>query len=85
MMSTFDLLLLSVALAMDCFTVSIMAGVILRRPVTTPIVRMAVLFGLFQALMPLFGWLGTAHFSHYLEAVDHWIASILLDYYQAYT
>ena len=78
MISVFDLLLLSVALAMDCFTVSIMSGVILRRAMSSTIVRMAVLFGLFQALMPLIGWLGTSHFSHYLEAVDHWIAFALL-------
>jgi putative Mn2+ efflux pump MntP len=78
MISVFDLFLLSVALAMDCFTVSIMGGVILRRPIGNAIVRMAVLFGLFQAAMPFFGWLGTANFSHYIEAVDHWIAFGLL-------
>ena len=78
MISTFDLLLLSVALAMDCFTVSLMSGVMLRRAVTAAILRMALLFGVFQAAMPLAGWLGTAHFSQYLEAVDHWIAFGLL-------
>ena len=78
MISTFDLLLLSVALAMDCFTVSLMSGVMLRRALTVAILRMALLFGVFQAAMPLVGWLGTAHFSQYLEAVDHWIAFGLL-------
>ncbi len=78
MISTFDLLLLSVALAMDCFTVSLMSGVMLRRALTAAILRMALLFGVFQAAMPLVGWLGTAHFSQYLEAVDHWIAFGLL-------
>ena len=78
MISTFDLVLLSVALAMDCFTVSLMSGVILRRAVTAAILRMARFFGLFQAAMPLAGWLGTAHCSQYLEAVDHWIAFGLL-------
>ena len=78
MISTFDLLLLSVALATDCFTVSLMSGVMLRRALTAAILRMALLFGVFQAAMPLAGWLGTAHFSQYLEAVDHWIAFGLL-------
>lgn len=80
MISFVDLLLLSMALAMDCFTVSIMSGVILRRPISIIIWRMAFLFGLFQALMPLLGWLGTAHFSQYLEAIDHWIAFGLLTF-----
>ena len=78
MISVFDLFLLSVALAMDCFTVSIVSGVILRRSVSAAVLRMAVLFGLFQAAMPLIGWLSIAYFSHYLEAVDHWIAFGLL-------
>lgn len=78
MISLFDLFLLSVALAMDCFTVSIVSGVILRRGFSVAVVRMAVLFGLFQATMPMIGWLGIAYFSHYLEAVDHWIAFVLL-------
>ena len=78
MISTFDLLLLSIALAMDCFTVSMMSGVVLRRSINAAILRMALLFGVFQAAMPLAGWIGTAHFSQYLEAVDHWIAFGLL-------
>ncbi len=78
MIGVFDLFLLSVALAMDCFTVSIISGVVLRRGFSSAIFRMAILFGLFQALMPLLGWLATASFSQYIEAVDHWIAFGLL-------
>jgi putative Mn2+ efflux pump MntP len=75
-MSLLDIILLAIALAMDCFTVSIVCGVILRGEQRSSFVtyRLAFLFGLFQALMPLIGWLGISHFSHYLEAVDHWIA-----------
>lgn len=73
-----EILLLSVALAMDCFTVSIASGVILKRYRWGVILSMSFFFGLFQALMPLLGWLGTAHFAHYIEAVDHWIAFGLL-------
>ena len=78
MMTIVDILLLSVALAMDCFTVSIVSGVIVRRPISRAVVRMALLFGLFQAAMPLIGWLSTTYFSQYLESVDHWIAFLLL-------
>lgn len=77
-MNSLDIWLLAVALAMDCFTVSIVSGVIVRRWLWTMILRMAFLFGLFQALMPLAGWLATNHFSEQLEAIDHWIAFVLL-------
>lgn len=90
-MSILDIILLAIALAMDCLTVSIVSGVIMIQRdgsfVTQPndvtkeslcIIRMAFLFGFFQALMPLLGWLGISHFQTYMEAYDHWIAFALL-------
>ena len=73
-MNLLDIILLAIALAMDCFTVSIVSGVMLSRRV----IRMAFLFGFFQAMMPLLGWLGISHFQAYMEAYDHWIAFSLL-------
>lgn len=77
-MNIFDIIMISVALAMDCFTVSIVAGVILRRWQWRVVLRMSTLFGLFQALMPLGGWLCTRRFAQYIEAYDHWMAFGLL-------
>ena len=79
-MNLLDIWMLAVALAMDCFTVSIVSGVIVRKWLWGMILRMAFLFGLFQAAMPLMGWLATNHFSEQLEAVDHWIAFGLLTF-----
>ena len=73
-----ELLLLALALAMDCFTVSVVCGVLVRRYKAGLMVRLAFLFGFFQAFMPFVGWLLTSCFSSYLEAVDHWIAFGLL-------
>ena len=80
MLSFLDIALLSVALAMDCFTVSIVCGISCRRWMPRLMLQMSVLFGVFQALMPLIGWLGTSLFSQYLDAVDHWIAFGLLSF-----
>lgn len=83
-MNLLDIILLAVALAMDCFTVSIVSGVICskesgeRSLEKVGCLRMAFLFGFFQALMPLTGWLGISHFQSYMEAYDHWIAFALL-------
>ena len=92
-MNLLDIILLAVALAMDCFTVSIVSGVIdhgdwhndsseakIRGPVPVIYLRMAFLFGFFQAMMPLLGWLGISHFQAYMEAYDHWIAFGLLGF-----
>ena len=77
-MSLLEQLLLGLALAMDCFSVSIAAGLMLGRYTTRPVVLMALFFGLFQALMPLFGWLLTISFGPYVEVAGHWIAFVLL-------
>ena len=77
-MNSIDIWLLAVALAMDCLTVSIVSGVIVRRNSLGLMLRLAVFFGAFQALMPLIGWLATKHFSEALESIDHWIAFGLL-------
>ena len=77
-MSLFDICLLSLALAMDCFAVSMVSGVIMRRFIFCVTISMAVFFGAFQAFMPFLGWLGTNYFSDYLQSVDHWIAFGLL-------
>lgn len=77
-MDLIDIIFLSIALAMDCFAVSIASGFILRVKAWRIILQLSVLFGLFQAAMPFFGWLGTTYFSHYIEAYDHWVAFAML-------
>ena len=77
-MGIFDIILLAVALAMDCLTVSMVSGVIVRQRLWGTMLRMALFFGGFQALMHLIGWVGIRLFSQWIEAVDHWIAFGLL-------
>ncbi len=69
--------MLAVALAMDCFTVSITCGLIQRR-MGAQVLVMAFFFGLFQGLMPLIGWLTASLFSQQISAFDHWVAFGLL-------
>ena len=77
-MNLIETILLSVSLAIDCFTVSVTSGIILHRIQWGTFLRMAFFFGLFQALMPFLGWLGASRFQHLIEAYDHWIAFALL-------
>ena len=77
-MSAFEIWLLAVSLAIDCFTVSVTSGIILHRIRWGTFLKMGFFFGLFQALMPFIGWLGASRFSNLIEAYDHWIAFGLL-------
>lgn len=77
-MNPVEIIFLSVALAMDCFAVSMASGAILMRRRWYVMVRMSLLFGLFQAFMPFLGWLVASRFAAYIEAFDHWIAFALL-------
>ena len=73
-MNGLEIWLLAVGLAMDCFAISIASGILLKRTLWRPMLTMAFFFGLFQAIMPLLGWIGASTFSHLIESLDHWIA-----------
>lgn len=75
-----EIWLLAVGLAMDCFAVSIVSGILLKRVRLRPMLVIAVSFGFFQALMPLLGWIGASFFSHLIEHIDHWIAFGILTF-----
>ena len=77
-MTTIEIWLLAISLAMDCFSVSITSGIILRRICWRTFLTMAFFFGLFQAAMPLIGWFGASRFYSLIEKFDHWIAFGLL-------
>lgn len=78
MMYFVEVILLAVSLAIDCFTVSVASGAILKRTLWRTVLTMAFFFGLFQALMPFLGWLGASRFRHLIEEYDHWMAFGLL-------
>lgn len=77
-MSALEIWLLAIGLAMDCFTISITSGIIMRRVCWRTFFVMAFFFGLFQAVMPLIGWFCASRFSHLIQDYDHWIAFGLL-------
>lgn len=79
-MSITESILLGLALAMDCFTVSIASGTIVKRFVPRPMTAMILAFGAFQGGMILSGWYVSRLFSRILAPVDHWIAFGLLAY-----
>jgi putative Mn2+ efflux pump MntP len=77
-LSLIEILIIAIALAMDAFSVSISAGVLLKNPKPRQYFRLSFHFGLFQFLMPLGGYVVGEKFSNRIEAFDHWVAFSLL-------
>lgn len=72
------LLIIAVGVSADAFAVAIAKGLHMRRITLRDAGGLAIGFGLFQALMPLAGWLLGRSFRGYITEVDHWIAFGLL-------
>ena len=77
-MSVMTLLLLAVGLAMDATAVSIASALATPRVRVRDALLLAFLFGLFQALMPVIGWVLGNQFADAISAWDHWLTFVLL-------
>lgn len=80
-MTTVDLpsaLAIAIGLSADCFAVALGGSVAARWLPFLSIVRASLAFGLFQALMPLLGWLAGRTVAGLIADYDHWVAFALL-------
>ena len=73
-----ELLLLALGVSMDAFAVSICKGLAMKKATLKAGLTCGLWFGGFQALMPLIGFLLGTLFADAIQAVDHWVAFILL-------
>ena len=79
-MNFIALIFTAFALSMDAFAVSVTKGMTNKKLKKSTALKMALAFGLFQGGMPLLGWILGISFKNYIEAIDHWIAFILLGF-----
>jgi putative Mn2+ efflux pump MntP len=77
-MSFLVILGIAVGLALDAFAVAVGASAALGRVTARQVFRLAFHFGLFQAVMPLVGWLAGRGLEGYIAGWDHWLAFGLL-------
>jgi putative Mn2+ efflux pump MntP len=63
---------------MDCFAVVLSGSIGLKSVRPVQMFRVALSFGLFQAVMPVLGWLAGQTVVELIGAYDHWIAFALL-------
>jgi putative Mn2+ efflux pump MntP len=77
-MDFISIFIVSAALAMDAFSVSISAGIVIGTPGPRHFFRLAFHFGLFQFMMPIIGYGGGIYLEKYIKSFAHWIAFGLL-------
>lgn len=77
-MGIIELALIGAGLSMDAFAVSVCKGLGMKRLNMRQTFVIALFFGVFQALMPVIGWVLGTGFQSYIAPVDHWIAFALL-------
>lgn len=78
----FEVFLIGVSLSMDALAVSVTDGLCYRNLTKLKGISISATFGFFQAVMPIIGFfvaygLGQV-FSELFDAIDHWIAFLLL-------
>ncbi len=77
-MSLTELFILAVGLSMDAFAVAVCKGLSMPKMNWKHAIIIGLYFGGFQAGMPAIGYLVGVGFQSRIEAVDHWIAFVLL-------
>ena len=73
-MEILTILLIAIGLSFDTFAVSISSGLILKKIDFINASKIAITLAVFQAVMPLLGWLLGSGVKDYAERFDHWIA-----------
>ncbi len=79
-MSTWELIFLAIGLSMDAFAVALCKGLAMRELKYKNVFLTGGFYGVFQALMPLLGFLLGTQFKTYIVPIDHWIAFVLLSF-----
>jgi putative Mn2+ efflux pump MntP len=73
-----SILLIAFGLSAGCFAVALGVSTQIIRQFPLQILRVSFSFGLFQALMPILGWLAGTTIVEFIESFDHWVAFVLL-------
>lgn len=79
-MDILNITFIAFGLAMDAFAVSITSGLSIKNLKAKHALRIALFFGLFQAIMPLIGWVSGLSIIDLILNIDHWVAFILLSF-----
>ena len=77
-MTLWELFIIAVGLSMDACAVSICKGLSVQKVTIKHAATCGGYFGLFQALMPVIGFVLGVQFKSLITGIEHWIALVLL-------
>ncbi len=77
-MTLLTIIVIAIGLAMDAFAVAVVEGGTYKKLHLIHAFRVAVLFGLFQAFMPVVGYFCGVGVRDFIVGYDHWVAFVLL-------
>ena len=73
-----SIFLIAIGLSADCFAVALSGGISEKNHSWPRRLRVSFSFGLFQALMPVLGWLAGRTVVEFIADYDHWAVFVLL-------
>jgi len=73
-----SIILIALGLSADCFAVAFSGSISMKTVSPAQVLRTALVFGVFQAIMPILGWLAGLTVVDFIAEYDHWIAFALL-------
>ncbi len=79
-MGVIEIILISIGLAMDAFAVSVCKGLSMKKMDWKKAIIIGLWFGVFQGLMPVFGFILGNQFENFITSIDHWIIFALLSF-----
>lgn len=77
-MSLIALIILAFGMSMDAFSVAIAKGTAVRGMTFIKALKHGLIFGVFEAIAPVIGWLMGKVAHQWMQSVDHWIGFVLL-------
>lgn len=77
-MKLISLLSISIGLGMDAFAVAICKGLSMKTMKWKKAVIVGIYFGIFQAIMPIMGYVLGIGLEEKIKSIDHWIIFLLL-------
>jgi manganese efflux pump family protein len=77
-MDFITILFIALGLSLDSFAVSVTSGLLIEKAKIISFVKFCFVLAIFQAFMPVIGWLLGKELKVFIENIDHWVAFALL-------